>query len=47
MKHSDETKLRMSQARKGKSWLHGASPERRAAFGQRVRESKAKNGADT
>lgn len=41
-KHSEETKLRMSQSRRGKSWLHDASPERRAAFGQAISESKRK-----
>jgi hypothetical protein len=35
--HSEETKLRMSQTRKGKSWLHDVTPERRAVFAERVK----------
>lgn len=41
-KHSDEAKRKMSKARKGKSWLHTASPEKRAAFGDAVRRGKAR-----
>jgi len=42
-KHSEETKRKMSEMRKGKSWLHTATPEQRAAFSQRLRERYVKS----
>lgn len=41
-KHSEETKQKMSQTRKGKSWLDSATDEERKEFGARVSEGKSR-----
>ncbi len=36
----------MSETRKGKSWLHAATPEQRAEFGARISAAKRQKSAE-